>query len=467
MEKTKKHKKQKTGDLALQQISAAFNSYLEWLETLINTRMKNYFEGGQGEDFLEQLKHEMPQPIHGSAFEKTILEHNLSHNEVVVLLLALAPHLRPQMLDIFYTRNPVYDRSFAEFGGSKSESHSGFLPTAETAIFVLCGTDMNARISVREIFLPQHRLYRAFILQPPVHSANSTDFSFPLALTPEFLGYFLSGVIPGPVFGPQFPARLLETRMEWEDLILDSQTLKDVMEIRTWLKHGREIMEDWGLERMLKPGYRSLFYGPPGTGKSLAATLIGKLTERDVYRIDLSMVVSKYIGETEKNLASVFDYALEKKWILFFDEADALFGRRTTTSSSNDRYANQEVSYLLQRVEDYPGMVILATNFKNNIDEAFMRRFQSVVHFQKPDRKQRLRLWQNALSGKVPIAADVNAEKLAQSFELTGGEIVNVIRHAALLAVARKGKTVTLEDIHSGIRREFMKDGRMFESPMD
>ena len=131
-----------------------------------------------------------------------------------------------------------------------------------------------------------------------------------------------------------------------------------------------------------------LFHGPPGTGKTLTAGLLGKIAQKDVYRIDLSMVISKYIGETEKNLARLFDKAERKDWILFFDEADSLFGKRGQVKDAHDKYANQEVSYLLQRVEAYNGLVILASNFKNNIDEAFLRRFQSIIYFPLPAKEE-------------------------------------------------------------------------------
>lgn len=219
-------------------------------------------------------------------------------------------------------------------------------------------------------------------------------------------------------------------------------------------------MEEWGLEKTIKPGYRSLFYGPPGTGKALTATLIGASVGADVYRIDLSMVVSKYIGETEKNLANVFDQAHNKKWILFFDEADALFGKRTQATSSNDRYANQEVSYLLQRVEDFPGVVILATNVKANIDDAFARRFQTVVYFPMPDAAQRLRLWKGMLNGTCPVATDLELETLAEKYELSGGAITNVVRYGAIRALRRRGGVIAHADLVKGITPELMKEGR-------
>jgi SpoVK/Ycf46/Vps4 family AAA+-type ATPase len=179
-----------------------------------------------------------------------------------------------------------------------------------------------------------------------------------------------------------------------------------------------------------------------------------------VYRIDLSMVVSKYIGETEKNLAGVFDMAENKNWILFFDEADALFGKRTQTNSSNDRHANQEVSYLLQRIEDFPGVVILATNFKANIDDAFSRRFQSMIHFRMPGPVQRLRLWQQVFPETTIPEAQIDWPSIADKYEMTGGAIINVVRYASLAALKRNSNTILLKDVLQGIRREFEKEGR-------
>ncbi len=151
---------------------------------------------------------------------------------------------------------------------------------------------------------------------------------------------------------------------------------------------------------------------------------------------------------------------MNKNWILFFDEADALFGKRTQTSSSNDRYANQEVSYLLQRVEDYPGVVILATNLKANIDEAFARRFQTSVHFAMPDADQRLRLWQGMFSNSKLLSADTDLVKLAENYELSGGAITNAVRYAAIQAVRMKRNEIFQDDLIKGVIKELLKEGR-------
>lgn len=171
-------------------------------------------------------------------------------------------------------------------------------------------------------------------------------------------------------------AKKITTTQSWDDLVLDGEVIKQLEEVMSWIKRGND--------NKLKSGYRCLFYGPFGNGKTLSAGLLGKATGRDVYRIDLSMVISKYIGETEKNISKIFDRAENKNWILFFDEADALFGKRTSIRDAHDKYANQEISYLLQRIEEFNGVVILSTNLKTNIDRAFLRRLRSIIQFPIP-----------------------------------------------------------------------------------
>jgi SpoVK/Ycf46/Vps4 family AAA+-type ATPase len=216
--------------------------------------------------------------------------------------------------------------------------------------------------------------------------------------------------------------------------------------------------------RKVKPGFRALFYGPPGTGKTMAATLLGKYTGNEVYRIDLSMMVSKYIGETEKNLSILFDKAENKNWILFFDEADALFGKRTSVSSSNDRFANQEVSYLLQRVEEFPGLSILASNFKSNLDDAFTRRFQTIIYFPMPRPQERLTLWQQSFPEAVQLEERIALEAIAQKYELTGSNIMNIVQYCCLQAIAQETNIITLDNLMAGIRREFAKENKIINT---
>ncbi|MEP1780548.1 ATP-binding protein, partial [Reichenbachiella sp.] len=281
-----------------------------------------------------------------------------------------------------------------------------------------------------------------------------------LRLSEEVLDYFTSGTIRKPDLSIKFPARHITTDLEWGDLVLEQNTAHQIDEIRTWIEHGHVLMNGWGLGKKIRPGYRCLFYGPPGTGKSMTACLLGKSTGKDVYRVDLSMVVSKYIGETEKNLSRVFEQAESKNWILFFDEADALFGKRTGVKDAHDRYANQEVSYLLQRIEIYDGIIILASNMRGNLDEAFTRRFESIIPFPIPKSEERRRLWEKGFSSKCVLENKINLEEISSKYELSGGSTMNVIRYSSLMALRRNSNEIKLNDLEEGIKKEFQKEGK-------
>ncbi|MCP3921051.1 MAG: ATP-binding protein [Desulfobacterales bacterium] len=232
------------------------------------------------------------------------------------------------------------------------------------------------------------------------------------------------------------------------------------MFLLAWQEHGQKLIDDLNMKRTIQPGYRALFYGPSGTGKTITASLIGKKTGMPVYRVDISQMVSKYIGETEKNLEKIFNAAEEHNWILFFDEADALFGKRTSIGTSNDKHANQETAYLLQRIETCTNIVILATNLKKNLDEAFTRRFQSIIYFPVPDKKERKRLWEGVFTEDVVLDDEINLEEVAQKYDIAGGSIVNVARFSTLMALSGDTAFISKDSLMEGIKREHAKLGR-------
>lgn len=426
-----------------------------WLREVLEIRMQQYFE-------KSTLSFPVPPalPAADAVYARILQHYNVTIPERIVLLLALAPHIQPQLLDVFYLRNSTYDRGFTEFGGVKGQQHGGFLPTGETAAFVIAGDQLEQRFLLLQLLGPDHFFAQHNILRIQPAHADEPFFSGALQITNEYLSYFTLGTPHKPDYSIHFPAKRIETGLNWDDLVLDERTMAEVDEIRTWVQYGQTLLQDWKMSNKIKPGYRALFYGPPGTGKSLTACLLGKTFGLDVYRIDLSMVVSKFIGETEKNLAGVFDQAINKNWILFFDEADALFGKRSNTTSSNDRYANQEVAYLLQRIEDFPGLVVLATNLKANIDEAFGRRFQSMIYFPVPGPAQRERLWQQSFPSHVTMEDAGQLSEVAKKYEMSGGAIINVSRHSCLAAIKRGDTSILQKDILAGIRKEFGKEGK-------
>lgn len=449
--KTKPNPQLKLNSLVLQK-------ELQWFYQVLDTRFKLYFQ----QETPYASIYDIPRPNlkqQKSLYSEIVGHYNMSTDERLILLLALAPHIHPQVLDIFFTKNEKFNRGFTEFGGIKGSQHGGFLPTGETAAFVISARDLTRRFQIYRLFDPDHFFSKHKILSLETGKGNEPLLSSPLRITREYLSLLTLGESYKPTFSSEFPAQKISTKLDWDDLVLDLNVLDEVQEILGWIKHHNTLMEDWGLQKFVKPGYRSLFYGPPGTGKTLTASLLGKSTDLDVYRVDLSKIVSKYIGETEKNLANIFDQAENKNWVLFFDEADALFGKRSNTSDAKDRYANQEIAYLLQRIEDFPGVIILATNLKGNLDEAFSRRFQSMVYFPMPRPQQRMQLWQNVFEN-FELDDDVDLWKIAKDHEVAGGAIINILRYCALSAIEREERVINLEDILSGIRKELKKEGK-------
>jgi hypothetical protein len=438
----------------------ALTKEMKWLAEVIDTRIKLYFS--QDSDYKDIYDIPLPEIEENDSVYASITNlYQMAFEERIILALALAPHIQPHLLDIFFMKNSTYDRGFTEVGGIKGQNHGGFIPTGETAAFIIAGIDLEKRFNLISLFSENH-FFRKFKILDLIHTQPNEPFlSGVITLAPEYLSYFTSGVSHKPDYGIHFPAKLISTNLDWSDLVLEESILEEVNEIRDWIEHGNTLMNEWGMNKKIKPGFRTLFYGPPGTGKTLTASLLGKSSGLDVYRIDLSMVVSKFIGETEKNLANVFDQAENKNWILFFDEADALFGKRTQTSSSNDRHANQEVSYLLQRVEDFPGVVILATNLKANLDDAFSRRFQSMIYFPIPGPEQRKRLWEQAFSAKSTLEENFELDEIAIKYEMAGGAIINVSRYSSMKTLKRGNNVILRKDIIEGIRKEFGKEGKI------
>ncbi len=257
-------------------------------------------------------------------------------------------------------------------------------------------------------------------------------------------------------------ARKIEPKYRWDDIVLPKDQMAQLREMCSQLKYRHVVLEEWQFERRLSlgRGLNVLFAGPSGTGKTMASEIVAGELGLDIYRIDLSSIVSKYIGETEKNLDRVFREGRDSNAILLFDEADALFGKRSEVRDSHDRYANIEVAYLLQKMEEYEGIAILATNLRKNVDEAFARRMHFAIEFPFPEEPYRYEIWKRVFPAEAPVTEDVDLAFLARQLKVTGGNIKNIALAAAFLAAA-ESSAITMQHVLRGAKREYQKIGKL------
>ena len=260
-------------------------------------------------------------------------------------------------------------------------------------------------------------------------------------------------------------AQRIVPKYRWDDIVLGGSVIEQLKEIVEMVAFKPVVHDKWGFDRKLTvgKGISALFHGESGTGKTMAANIIANELGMELYKIDISTVVSKYIGETEKNLSRIFHEAENSNAVLFFDEADALFGKRTEVKDSHDRYSNIEVSYLLQRIDEFGGIVILATNFNQNMDEAFERRLRFIVHFPFPDERARLQIWQNVFPEETQLDQDIDFLQLASKLSISGGNIANIALTAAFYAVKAE-ESVNFEHLLRACRSEYRKTGRLWSA---
>lgn len=425
------------------------------LEEVITWRINN-----ASEDFMTAAPELINDNHENFPLGDYISQKGLVHQEVIILLMALLPRLDPALLKRIYLEFP--GNAMFDFC-ALNENGRLFFPTVQMVQYILGGESISERLKALDYLNSESVLLKDEMIAFVGTAGDRTPVNSPISVPQEAFNTMILGTEVLPQMSNDFPAEQLHTSRSWTDLILPQNTMDELQGIEAWYNSSPVLMKDWGMQKKLKPGFRVLFYGDPGTGKTLAASLLGKYIKRPVFRVDVSMLVSKYIGETEKQLAKLFDKAENKNWILFFDEADAIFGKRTNVKDAHDKYANQEVSYLLQRIETFSGLIILASNFKNNMDKAFTRRFHSCIKFNNPKHEERLRIWQHNLPIQLKLI-DIDLEQVARRYELTGSNIMNIIQDVSLKAIALKDPDykVSSEMFLESIRKEYMKEDKIF-----
>ncbi|MDR6241825.1 ATP-binding protein [Aureibacter tunicatorum] len=342
--------------------------------------------------------------------------------------------------------------------GSEKTETGKFAPTLRTLIFLMCG---NEEQNIVEQFInltnSNNPLWLHDILELKESKYGRQNDSF--YLSNDFLRYLYGGEKPKLDTGVNFPAKYSSTKLDFEDVVLTESTKKELKDVFKFLEVHKKIKSSPSLKKVIRESYVVIFDGEPGTGKSITAKTIGKKYGMPTYSVNLSKMVSKYIGETEKNLEKVFDRFSGKECILFFDEADSIFGKRTEVKDSKDRFANQETAYLLQRIEDFEGLIILATNIRDmrqTLDKAFLRRIRRKITFKFPDYQERLQLWDNSLPEGFSFEEGLK-EKLAKNFQLTGANISNIVSDAIIDALYVDNVVIGFDIIEPLLKLEFQK----------
>lgn len=430
-----------------------------WLEKLMRNRIEE-LEGGEKID-IEKYAESIDKTYLTEQCSLNLLlsEYGNSYLEYLMISLAFCSWFRPQSLSFLAKRKEDTNEIHTETGIISSNVNQKNIPTLQTVLFLLAGKNIVKQAYYYSI-LCDHVLFREQILNlRKPHAFNNFPSEYILEFDLAYYNYLLNGKKPRYDHGADFPATLLETEKSFDDLVIKDSTREQLQTIIDYAAHYKIMFAREGVANKIKPGLLAMLYGPPGTGKTFTVSVISKKLGIDAYRIDLSRVISKYIGETEKNLEKVFSRLADKNCILFFDEADVLFGKRTDVKDAKDRYANQEVAYLLQRIESFPGLVLLASNFNQNLDPAFKRRILVSIYMAPPDANERFTLWTNSLPSYYSYETGDLPKSLAENHPLTGANIANIIKLACIQAESEGSATITKKMLEPYIKLEYAKEG--------
>jgi AAA+ superfamily predicted ATPase len=428
----------------------------EWLERCILERRKEYTE-----DVVINIENFAPPALlfPDIPYTQFVNRQNFSVEERLMLLLAIASALNPSILDSFAFHKQDGTPCLAP-GIRRSQQSGQLIPTGFTVLFLCAGKNEQRRIRCSSLFDAGHIFQQKKIISLSGGLSSEPKYSANLLIHPDWLDLLTTGSYSKPIYGEDFPAEEVYCSMDWEDMVMDELTSTRLRYLMNNITHG-ELLNDNGLKRL------ALFYGPAGTGKTTSAAIIGKMCNKPVFKIETSQVVSKYIGETEKNLARVFDRAQDKGWILFFDEADSLFSKRIENpQTSNDKFVNNEINYVLQRLNDFKETVILGTNLPDTLDKAMGRRQYMKVPFYYPDSNQKIKLWEMKKPKVIFYDESVNFDALSAHPNLSPDNIQNIVNFAFIETIAKGMEHITMDLLIEGLKIESEKENKILYDPL-
>ncbi|MCW3104850.1 MAG: ATPase, central region [Bacteroidetes bacterium] len=429
------------------------SAQLSWLSQRIDNLLNKNFT-----EFLP-----LPFPGEDTPYGKLIAEHNFGEADRVMLNLAFAATFKPSVLNplLVHFRDP---EKKSRFGGIFREEYGQFYPTVRTAIFLLAADDEEQIDYYLCYFNRKNKLFTSNLLLTHSPEGCQTFSDQQIIFNDQFISTILHGEAPSLDGDAGFPAKRGKRTHTMKDVILDAKTVADLAKLHRFARNMKQL---WSLpdSARYRQNFIGIFSGDPGTGKSHTAEAIGNELNLPVYKVNFAQMVSKYIGETEKNLERVFDRFSGQPSILFFDEAESIFSKRIEVKDSHDKHSNNEQSFLLQKIEEYNGIVILATNVQNlsqYFDKAFQRRIRQIVTFSFPEYLERVRLWENALAPPFAYAEGL-VDRLAKNYQFSGGSIYNIISEGVIEALDKQTTVLTFELLEQALMDEFKKTGRKYE----
>lgn len=381
--------------------------------------------------------------------------YRLADEEFILLLILLTAHTDPDFIDrqlsIFFTSGSI---NVPELGGTRGENQ-GLVPTIQTCYFIITGNDIENNARIKALFQPQHFFTHHFIVQvdEPEHGKHYSSSG--ISMTDVYVELFTTGTITIPPFNSSFPVERITTRFEWGDLVLNNDCIAQLSEIRNWLQHRHLLLEAEKPGASTKPGFSTLFYGPPGTGKSMAATLMAKQFNCDLFRVEINMILSAENKEAEKMLRKIFYLAETKGWILFFDKQATASAAKIATLSYGDEGYKPLMSYLWKAIDHFSGITVFETTDPGKLNEDFLGQFNLRIKFAVPEAEEREQLWKINIPLDYAPDSTVDLGEISKRYLLTGSQISQAVNKIILLAAARHDKTITQADMLTVLEKLF------------
>lgn len=424
---------------------------LDWFRRQI--KRKTMEKEGSG----KSLQLDEPPSLNDEKSEYVNLIHtlNLNKEERALLMLAYAPERAPEVLESLYKKDNKYKLQIVR-------GMNLGLPTPETFIQILAGENLQKKAELNYLFVPEHPFYQKHILELEEKKEESTRNTRIIRIDSDYLDLLMYNEYRVPQYGSDFPATLAQTEYTLEQVKLDKTQIEKIEEIRAAIDYDHFMRNDLGMGKDMTPGYMALFYGEPGTGKTLTASVLGNLLNMKVFEVNVSNLVSKYIGETTKNLDRLFKKAAGKSWILVFNEADCLFGKRSHSNDDDDAgssHANQTISYLLDAIPRHNGVIILTTNMRHNFDKAFGRRISGEIHFKALNKEQAAEYLKEYIPKKMPLERETDLSKLFnfQSSYISIASLNNVVHRVIRRSLAKNEKVIRVDELERCIKDELLK----------